>query len=155
MRLGETVEQCRAASPDELLVVSVGGRLFAEAQATALLHHTNIVPVHGVGAERGVHYYAMQFIDGRTLADVISELRQLEGKTREGEPAGRACKVQAPVGSPPVRWRNTQQSESLLRALPAWSWASCACQLASWSVVASCGAHIELGLPFVDACRWN
>jgi methanogenic corrinoid protein MtbC1 len=35
-RLGETVEQCRAASPDELLVVSVGGRLFAEAAATAL-----------------------------------------------------------------------------------------------------------------------
>ncbi|MFI5459029.1 MAG: protein kinase, partial [Isosphaerales bacterium] len=60
-------------------------RFKSEAQATALLHHTNIVPVHGVGAERGVHYYAMQFIDGRTLADVISELRRLEGKTREGE----------------------------------------------------------------------
>lgn len=35
-RLGATVEQCRAGAPDELLVVSVGGRLFAEAQATAL-----------------------------------------------------------------------------------------------------------------------
>ncbi|WP_353226486.1 BLUF domain-containing protein [Novosphingobium sp.] len=35
MRLAETVEKCRAASPDELLVVSVGGRLFAEAAATA------------------------------------------------------------------------------------------------------------------------
>jgi methanogenic corrinoid protein MtbC1 len=34
--LRETVEKCRAASPDELLVVSVGGRLFAEAAATAL-----------------------------------------------------------------------------------------------------------------------
>jgi eukaryotic-like serine/threonine-protein kinase len=60
-------------------------RFKSEAQATALLHHTNIVPVHAVGAERGVHYYAMQFIDGRTLADVISELRHLEGKTRDGE----------------------------------------------------------------------
>jgi hypothetical protein len=28
------------------------------------LHHTNIVPVHAVGKERGVHYYAMQFIEG-------------------------------------------------------------------------------------------
>lgn len=35
-RLRESVERCRAAAPDELLVVSVGGRLFAEATATAL-----------------------------------------------------------------------------------------------------------------------
>src|SRR5438067_818302 len=30
-----------------------------EAQAAACLHHPNIVPVHGVGCDRGVHYYAM------------------------------------------------------------------------------------------------
>jgi serine/threonine protein kinase/WD40 repeat protein len=46
-----------------------------EAQAAACLHHTNIVPVHGVGSERGVHFYAMQFIDGHTLAALIAELR--------------------------------------------------------------------------------
>src|SRR5262249_51251888 len=33
-----------------------------EAQAAAQLHHTNIVPVYFVGCERGVHYYAMQYI---------------------------------------------------------------------------------------------
>src|SRR5262249_39279281 len=32
-----------------------------EAQAAAQLHHQHIVPVYGVGSERGVHYYAMQF----------------------------------------------------------------------------------------------
>jgi tetratricopeptide (TPR) repeat protein len=47
-----------------------------EAQAAAYLHHTNIVPVFGIGSERGVHYYAMQFIDGQTLAAFIEELRQ-------------------------------------------------------------------------------
>ncbi len=46
-----------------------------EAQASALLHHTNIVPVHAVGCERGVHYYAMQLIDGQSLAAMIAELR--------------------------------------------------------------------------------
>jgi serine/threonine protein kinase len=46
-----------------------------EAQAAAHLHHTNIVPVYAVGCERGVHYYAMQFIEGRTLAALISEMR--------------------------------------------------------------------------------
>ena len=77
-------------------------RFKSEAQATALLHHTNIVPVHAVGAERGVHYYAMQFIDGRTLADVISELRELEGKTRDGEPReGDTAKGEAREGEAP------------------------------------------------------
>jgi serine/threonine protein kinase/Flp pilus assembly protein TadD len=46
-----------------------------EARAAATLHHTNIVPIFGVGCERGVHYYAMQFIEGQTLAAVIRELR--------------------------------------------------------------------------------
>jgi RNA polymerase sigma-70 factor (subfamily 1) len=50
-------------------------RFHNEARAAAGLHHTNIVPVYGVGSERGVHYYAMQFIDGRTLADVIAQPR--------------------------------------------------------------------------------
>ena len=49
-----------------------------EAQAAAHLHHTNIVPVYGVGCERGVHYYAMQFIEGRTLAETAEAM----GRTR-------------------------------------------------------------------------
>ncbi len=47
-----------------------------EARAAACLHHTNIVPVYFVGSERGVHFYAMQFIDGQTLADLIGQQRQ-------------------------------------------------------------------------------
>lgn len=50
-----------------------------EAQAAALLHHTNIVPVFAVGCERGVYYYAMQYIESRTVAALIQELRQTEG----------------------------------------------------------------------------
>jgi WD40 repeat protein/serine/threonine protein kinase len=50
-----------------------------EAQAAAGLHHTNIVPVYFVGCERGVHFYAMQFIDGRTLADLVRDLRRIGG----------------------------------------------------------------------------
>jgi WD40 repeat protein/serine/threonine protein kinase len=54
-------------------------RFHNEAKAAACLHHQNIVPVHGVGCERGVHYYAMQFIEGQTLSAVIHDLRQLTG----------------------------------------------------------------------------
>jgi WD40 repeat protein/serine/threonine protein kinase len=53
-----------------------------EAQAAAFLQHQNIVPVHYVGCERGVHFYAMQFIDGQTLAAVIQDLRPLAGLER-------------------------------------------------------------------------
>src|SRR5215471_4326525 len=48
-----------------------------EAMAAAHLHHPHIVPVYAVGSERGVHYYAMQRIDGRTLAAVIHDVRRL------------------------------------------------------------------------------
>src|SRR5207245_1307861 len=49
-----------------------------EARAAAQLHHTNIVPVFAVGHERGVHYYAMQLIDGQSLAALIEELGRNE-----------------------------------------------------------------------------
>lgn len=47
-----------------------------EAQAAAQLHHPHIVPVFGVGCERGVHFYAMQLIEGQNLAAVIHQLRR-------------------------------------------------------------------------------
>jgi serine/threonine protein kinase len=59
-----------------------------EAQAAAALHHTNIVPVYAVGAERGVHYYSMQLIDGYSLADLIDHRRQLLRKSVAPDSAG-------------------------------------------------------------------
>ena len=54
-------------------------RFQIEAQAAAGLHHPNIVPVFTVGTERGIPFYAMQFIEGRTLAQIIREMLHLEG----------------------------------------------------------------------------
>src|SRR5262245_8704900 len=48
-------------------------RFRREAQAAARLHHTNIVPVFGVGEHEGLCFYAMQLIDGRGLDQVIRE----------------------------------------------------------------------------------
>lgn len=50
-------------------------RFRLESHAAAQLHHGNIVPVYAVGCDRGTHYYAMQLINGRSLAEVIDELR--------------------------------------------------------------------------------
>ena len=46
-----------------------------EALAAASLKHPNIVQVYAVGCERGVHYYAMEYVEGQTLAQVIDQLR--------------------------------------------------------------------------------
>jgi serine/threonine protein kinase/WD40 repeat protein len=59
-----------------------------EARAAACLHHPHIVPVYAVGCDRGVHYYAMQFIDGQTLASAIEGLQSQEEFTRLDQGAG-------------------------------------------------------------------
>ena len=51
-------------------------RFYREAETVARLHHTNIVPIFAVGCERDVHYYAMQFIDGESLAAVLADSRR-------------------------------------------------------------------------------
>jgi serine/threonine protein kinase/WD40 repeat protein/tetratricopeptide (TPR) repeat protein len=58
-------------------------RFHREARAAARLHHTNIVPVFGVGEHEGIQYYAMQFIQGHSLDVVLQEIRRLRsGKAR-------------------------------------------------------------------------
>jgi serine/threonine protein kinase/WD40 repeat protein len=68
----------------ELLPPTHLERFRREARAAARLHHTNIVPVYGVGQDQGIHYYAMQFIQGQGLDVVLKELRRLR---RPGCPA--------------------------------------------------------------------
>jgi serine/threonine protein kinase/WD40 repeat protein/Tfp pilus assembly protein PilF len=52
-------------------------RFQREARAAALLHHTNIVPIFGVGSHEGFHYYAMQYIHGPSLDSVLGEIKRL------------------------------------------------------------------------------
>ena len=52
-------------------------RFEREAQTAAKLHHTNIVPVFGVGQQEGFHYIVMQFIPGVGLDEVLLALRRL------------------------------------------------------------------------------
>jgi serine/threonine protein kinase/Flp pilus assembly protein TadD len=60
-------------------------RFQIEAQAAAQLHHPHIVPVFGVGCDQGIHYYAMQFVDGRSLSAIIHELRRDQGAADGGD----------------------------------------------------------------------
>jgi serine/threonine protein kinase len=85
------------------LAATLGGtqlqRFQNEARAAAGLHHTNIVPVYFVGSERGVHFYAMQFIDGQSLAAVLARLRRPAGP---GAGQGTDAATTAYVPPPPA-----------------------------------------------------
>lgn len=50
-------------------------RFEREAATAAKLHHTNIVPVFGVGHQDGFHYYVMQLIEGVGLDQILVALR--------------------------------------------------------------------------------
>jgi eukaryotic-like serine/threonine-protein kinase len=63
-------------------------RFKIEAQAAASLHHPNIVPVHAIGCDRGVHYYAMQFIEGQTVAAAVQGLREAAGMETDSTSEG-------------------------------------------------------------------
>jgi serine/threonine protein kinase len=53
-------------------------RFQLEAQVAGLLQHPRIVPVHAVGTVGEVPYFAMQFVEGGSLARLIIELRGLD-----------------------------------------------------------------------------
>lgn len=63
-------------------------RFQREAETVARLHHTNIVPIFAVGSAEGVRYYAMQFIEGRDLAERLRQARETGKTLAEREIAG-------------------------------------------------------------------
>ncbi|WP_435008568.1 protein kinase domain-containing protein [Tundrisphaera lichenicola] len=78
-------------------------RFQLEAQAAAHLHHPHIVPIHAVGCDRGVHYYAMQFIQGRSMADLVrQERREGTGDKAEAARTSREPSPGRPVAADPT-----------------------------------------------------
>jgi eukaryotic-like serine/threonine-protein kinase len=56
----------RLASPDDVR------RFYAEARAAGSLRHPNIVGIHEAGEVHGQHFFAMDFIEGRSLAEELA-----------------------------------------------------------------------------------
>ena len=46
-------------------------RFQVEARAVAAMNHPNIVTIHGVELDRGIHFIAMELVEGRTLGELI------------------------------------------------------------------------------------
>ena len=76
-------------------------RFEREARAAARLHHTNIVPVFGVGEQEETPYYVMQFIQGQGLDAVLDELKRLRAARKA---AGRTRTKKAMHGRASIGW---------------------------------------------------
>ena len=67
-------------------------RFHLEAQAAASLTHPNIVPVHSIGRDSGVHFYVMDLIDGPSFDAVVSSIRDNDqSRSNDGENGDTAC----------------------------------------------------------------
>ena len=71
-------------------------RFEREAQTAAKLHHSNIVPVFGVGQDDGYHFIVMQLIRGVGLDEILTETKRLVrgGPDPETMTAGRSSTAQ-------------------------------------------------------------
>ncbi len=87
------------------------GRFQREARSAAKLHHTNIVPVFGVGEQDGLHYFVMQFIQGLGLDLVLDELRHLR------RPRGKQAPTQDEVPGRPTNGTRDVSAVDVARRL--------------------------------------
>lgn len=93
-------------------------RFRRESKLAAQLHHTNIVSVYGVGEEDGRHFYAMQFVDGVSLHEIIDVMRRrpgsIDGTTLESR-AGSANAIDAAAALRRVRLSDSRNPETNAR----------------------------------------
>ncbi len=87
-------------------------RFRREAEAGGRLHHTNVVPIYATGEDQGLHYYAMELIDGPSLQQVIGNLRQADKDAEKDNGASRDSSEES--GSPHVGL------STVLKELPLW-----------------------------------
>jgi eukaryotic-like serine/threonine-protein kinase len=59
--------------PGQFAQPEVVQRFQTEAEVVANLQHPNIVAIHEIGVHHGQHYFSMDYVEGRTLAEVVRE----------------------------------------------------------------------------------
>ena len=113
-------------------------RFQREARTAAGLHHTNIVPVFGVGQQDGHHYYVMQVIHGVGLDEVVRQLKDAGGD----ETPDVSAVVRSAVDA---RWPAERDSERAVDDVPATSRKDC------FQTVARIGLQVAEALRYAHA----
>lgn len=78
----KVLSQAMAYDPERLQ------RFEREAQSVAALNHPNVVTIYGVHEADGIHFFTMEFVEGKTLAKLIP---------RQGLPVPQLLKIAVPL----------------------------------------------------------
>ena len=96
--LGRTVA-VKLIRPEQLFFPGARERFRREYEAIARLQHPGIVPIYTVGEAEGIPYFAMEFVEGRTLAEILADFRGFDPQVLTGADFAEAVGAdpQAPV----------------------------------------------------------
>jgi tetratricopeptide (TPR) repeat protein len=83
-------------------------RFQREARAAASIHHTNIVPIYGMGSYAGQWYYAMELVQGRALDEVVKDLAKHKSPPTERRLARRARNAR---DTPATSWTGAETGQ--------------------------------------------
>jgi serine/threonine protein kinase len=83
--------------PEQLFFPGARERFRREIETIARLQHPGIVPVHTVGEEKGIPYFAMERVIGCTLADAMDRLRERDPASLDGSDLARAIAACTPA----------------------------------------------------------
>lgn len=95
-------------------------RFLREAKTAARLHHTNIVPVFGVGQQDDLHYYVMQRIDGTSLDEVIQLCCRRDSNGRQRLAGDDTQGGDQESTDPAIRLSPSAEASRQLSASPLW-----------------------------------
>jgi serine/threonine protein kinase len=88
--------------PEQLYFAHARERFRREIEAIALLQHASIVPIHATGEENGIPYYAMEYVRGASLAQVLAAFSGRDPSKLTGRDLRDLIVAAAPSGADPA-----------------------------------------------------
>ncbi|MCU0862904.1 MAG: protein kinase [Planctomycetes bacterium] len=129
LSLGRTVA-LKLVRPEQRFFPGARARFRREVEAIARLGDAGIVPIHCVGEDQGIDYFAMEFVRGASLGEVIAAVQG----TPHGERQGRDVAVVAAA-------RGEQELPAVLPELFSGTWVMTCCRLVARMARAAHHAH--------------
>ena len=90
----------KVVRPEQLFFEGAQERFQREVTTIARMNHPGIVPIYTVGSTNGVPYFAMERVNGATLADVLEQLRGRRPADLDGSDLYRALAQASPPAEP-------------------------------------------------------